>query len=231
MIRSIGIFEAGACLALLMVGCSPADDLNSANDAGATSQDVDPGIDDDVGLDPGPWVQAELVMGSDVATGTLFPLESETPGSADCSAGIDLHESGWSGIDVAPVFLNREIGTSSVVDPADPAPFVPVHWSATDPDADGSAMTDQWSGTMVIAEWSDERIVIDLVDGTRCDAPGAGPGAEPTNCVPESGTLTYIGPRLKPHSATSVEPSGFVDVGTGQAICRQWAGADTGADG
>lgn len=75
--------------------------------------------------------------------------------------------------------------------------------------------TREWTGTLVIAEWAADRIVLDLVDGTdRPVDPATGA------CVPSERTLTLVGER-GPVVERGVNDSAPVmhDAATGEPLC------------
>lgn len=214
-----------SCMPLFLVtlfgGCTEVENPGASPPAGEES--VEPGVEnpeehDDADVYPPSTqiVETTIVMGGVAAVGHQRVRELETLAQADCSAGVGLAESEWSGIMAGALFIDRNVGTATTSDPtdlADPIPGVSLSWSATDPEADGETMTDYWDGTFVIAEWSDDRIVIDLVDGLHCDLP------DRLACVQESGTLTYSGLRTPSEPWENSRSSGLVDVASGELIC------------
>jgi hypothetical protein len=142
------------------------------------------------------------------ATGGAWLREIETMTGDDCVAGVSLMADSASGIHpVEPAFVDRAAGTASRI----LAPVL-LTWSSSDPDAEGGEVTDQWSGTFEVSEWSNARVVLLLRDGEHCAY------TDSTTCAPASGTLTFDGVRAGPDAANPYDAM-YEDVATGDRIC------------
>ncbi len=156
----------------------------------------------------------ELTMGSNSWSFVGYVQDWEVTAGADCDAAVYLVPTRVSGIFVEPAFLDRSPGTGTIMQADNPSPGAMMQWSATDPYAAADADTDEWAGTWSVAEWTDDRVVIDLVDGVHCDLP------DRANCVEEEGQLVYEGARQEAIPAIpGTNASGYADLTSGAPLC------------
>lgn len=178
--------------------------VTNDDDAAAPETTLDPS------LIPGEHVALQLTIGATTTTTIALVFEYETPASPNCLPGVELFDAEMNGIfHGRPAFVDRTVGRGSVMSDAG----VALTWSAGDSEAIGSEVTDEWIGTYIVTHWTDDRIALDLVNGTHCDLPNRG------NCVVEGGSLAYIGHRAPPIAVMTPDYTGYLDVASGDAVC------------
>lgn len=179
--------------------------------AAACVDSVDPGKMGEDNSDSAPGVVSlELALDDgSVGTGSSQVTEFETAAGADCVGGVELRqESMIGGICFSQAaFIDRSVGTSSAM-----LEVASLMWSETDSDANCGEMTDEWNGSVEVAEWTEDRISLLLVAGTHCRI------GDPASCGTAGGTIVLEGKRNGPEAAAPAIP-GYEDIASGSPIC------------
>ncbi len=164
------------------------------------------------GLQPSPVGDTLLTFddGTEYLGSASGAQVARTPASSDPAGCIGAHHVfpvDWTGIDWESVFVDTEVGATSLVPPNRP-------WWFSDNERATAGSTDfSWGGTVSIATWTSTLIVLDLTDGNRCDNTGS--------CNPAQGQLRYEGAWFKENAGAGAS-SGWVDVASDREMCR-WA--------
>lgn len=179
--------------------------------AAACVDSVDPGeMGKDNSLSAPGVVSLELALDNGAAgTGSSQVTEFETTAGADCVGGVHLNQDSMIGgiCFSQAAFIDRSVGTASAM-----LELASLMWSEADSDANCGAMTDEWNGTVEVAEWTEERISLLLVGGIHC-RPG-----DPASCVAAGGTIVLEGKRNGPEAAAPAI-AGYQDIASGSPIC------------